>query len=149
MTKLSVLALTASLALVVFLVYLLRSRRIREKYVVLWIVLAVGVLVLSVFPQAAFTISDLVGIQTPSNLVLASAVFVLLMVCIHLSVAVSHLEEAQRRLVEESAILRLELEKQAQHAPTSKDGSAILQLELEKQAQHGPPSKDEDASVEL
>lgn len=88
------------------MLWLLRSRRIREKYAAIWIVLTVAVVVLAVFPQLAFWVSELVGVQTPVNLVFALAILVLLAVCVQLSAEVSNLEEETRTLAEEIALLR-------------------------------------------
>lgn len=107
--SLSVAAILVCLVLVGSLVYLLRTRRIREKYAAIWIVLTVAVIVVGVFPRLAYWISDLVGVQTPANLLFAIACVVLLAVCIQLSTEVSALEEETRSIAEEIALLRLEV----------------------------------------
>ncbi|WP_024287627.1 DUF2304 domain-containing protein [Cellulomonas sp. KRMCY2] len=104
-----VTALVVCALLVVALLFLLRTRRIREKYAALWILLTVAVVLLGAFPQLAFWLSDLVGVQTPANLVFALAIVILLSVSIQLSAEVSNLEEETRTLAEEIALLRLDL----------------------------------------
>lgn len=104
-------AVGACLVLVVFLVVLLRTRRLREKYAVTWIVVGVGVAVLGAFPGAVEGLARLVGVQTPSNLIFALALIVLLLVCIQLSAEITTLEEETRTLVEEVALLRLYVER--------------------------------------
>ncbi|MEK8228032.1 DUF2304 family protein [Oerskovia sp. M15] len=52
----------------------------------------------------------LVGVEVPANLVFSSALVVLLVVCVQLSVGVSSLDERVRTLTEEIALLRLEVE---------------------------------------
>jgi hypothetical protein len=107
--RLTVVAIVVCLALVLSLLHLLRTRRIREKYAAVWIVLTLAVVVIGVFPGLAFWLSDLVGVQTPANLVFALASLVLLAVCIQLSTEVSALEEETRTLAEEVALLRLDV----------------------------------------
>ena len=102
-------ALVVCALLVAALLFLLRTRRIREKYAALWILLTVAVVLIGAFPQLAFWLSDLVGVQTPVNLVFALAIVILLAVCIQLSAEVSNLEEETRTLAEEIALLRLDL----------------------------------------
>ncbi|WP_136519420.1 DUF2304 domain-containing protein [Cellulomonas telluris] len=104
-------AVGACVALVVFLVVLLRTRRLREKYAVTWILLGSGVVVLAAFPRTAETLASAVGVQTPSNLLFAIALMVLLLVCIQLSVEITGLEEETRTLAEEVALLRLDVER--------------------------------------
>lgn len=99
------LPIVASLALLIYLFVLLRSHRIRERYVYLWVALGVGLFVLSVWPQAAFWLTDWMGFRTPANMLLTACSFLLLMGAISLSTTVSGLEEDRRRLVEEIALL--------------------------------------------
>lgn len=103
-------ALAACLALVVFLVVLLRRRRLREKYATTWIVVALGVCILGAFPGTVATVASAVGVETPSNLLFALALMILLGVCIQLSVEVTMLEEETRTLTEEISLLRFDVE---------------------------------------
>jgi hypothetical protein len=104
-----VFAVALCVIVVGMLFYLLRTRRIREKYAGIWIALAVAVVVVGIFPEIAFFISKVVGVQTPVNLLFATAFVVLLFVCIQLSTEVSNLEEETRTLAEEIALLRLDV----------------------------------------
>lgn len=104
-------ALAACVALVVFLVVLLRRRRLREKYAITWIVVALTVCIIGAFPGAVGTIAQAVGVETPSNLLFAMALILLLGVCIQLSVEITELEEETRTLAEEVALIRFDLER--------------------------------------
>jgi hypothetical protein len=102
-------ALALCVLFLLILVQLLRRKSIREKYAVLWIVAALGVIVVGAFPGLSVVLARWVGVQMPVNLVFAVAIFFLLVVCIQLSIAVSNLEERTRTLTEEAALLRQEL----------------------------------------
>ena len=106
-------ALASCMALVLFLVVLLRTRRLREKYALTWIVVALGVCVLGAFPRVVESITSAVGVETPSNLIFALALIVLLGVCIQLSVEITGLEEETRTLAEELALLRFDVDRLA------------------------------------
>lgn len=106
-------AVGASLALLVFLVVLLRTRRLREKYAIAWLVVGVGIVVFGAFPGVVSALARLVGVQTPSNLLFALASIVLLLVCIQLSSEITTLEEETRTLTEEVALLRFDVERLA------------------------------------
>jgi hypothetical protein len=97
--------------LIVFLVLLLRKRRMREKYAIIWIAVGLGLLVLGAFPETMGTLARVVGVQTASNLLFAIALIVLLLVCIQLSVEITSLEEETRTLAEEVALLRFDVER--------------------------------------
>jgi len=105
-------ALGLSLAVVLFLVYLMRKRRLREKYAIIWMLLASLVVIVGAFPQLVTWLTRVVGVQLPVNLVFAIAIMVLLVVCIQLSTEVTAIEEKTRTLVEEVALLRLETQQQ-------------------------------------
>ena len=97
-------------AIVVGLLYfLLRTRRIQEKYAGIWILVAVAVVILGAFPKIVFWLAALVGVGLPANLLFALAIVTLLAVSIQLSSELSSLEEESRTLAEEIALLRLEL----------------------------------------
>ncbi|VVJ22981.1 Uncharacterised protein [Amycolatopsis camponoti] len=89
---------------------MMRRRKLREKYAGVWLVVSIGVVVLAVLPQAADFLAKHTGVQTPSNFVFLLAGVVLALVSLHLSTEVGHLEEEVRTSVEETALLRCELE---------------------------------------
>ena len=100
------LPIAASILFLVYLFILLRSRRMKQTYVYIWFLIGIGLLVISIWPQVVFLVSQALGFKRASNMILVIACVVLLMVTIQLSTAVSRLEEDRRRLAEEIALLR-------------------------------------------
>src|ERR1051326_3306860 len=86
---------------------LVRRRRLREKYAVLWIFVGVIVLGLGFFPRALNRVAIAVGEAAGVSLVLFFGVMFLLLVCLHLSWEASRLEDETRVLAEEIALLKL------------------------------------------
>lgn len=115
-------ALVLCLAVLALLVQLLRTRRIREKYAAIWIFVAVVISALGAFPRAVFWLSDVVGVQTPVNLLFALAALVLLAVCLQLSGEISTLEEKTRTLAEEVALIQLRQRRQEAGAKEERAG---------------------------
>ncbi len=99
-----------ALVIVVGVVLLVRSRKISEKYAVLWLIVGLVAIVLAAYPPLLDKLSSLVGVYTPSNLLFALAILLLVSVCMHLSLEVARMEDRVRRLAEEAAILRHQLE---------------------------------------
>ncbi|GEK21646.1 DUF2304 domain-containing protein [Cellulomonas xylanilytica] len=116
-------ALAISAVVVLLLLWLLRSRRLKEKYAGLWIVLALAVVVLGVFPDLAGWLARLVGVQTPINLVFLLGFVAVLAVCIQLSAELSRAEESSRTLAEEIALLGLRVERVEQAPARASDGA--------------------------
>ena len=109
-SRLTVVSIVVALAALVLVFELLRRRRLREKYAAIWVIIAVGTVVVAVFPQILRWVADLVGIQTPSNLLFFGSVLVLFAVSLQLSREVGLLEDQSRRLAEEVGALHLRLD---------------------------------------
>jgi hypothetical protein len=84
---------------------LIRQRRLREPYSLLWIASAIGLMVLFIMPDALLSLADWLGIQQ-IVLVLAFVVAVLVGVAIHLSVVMSQQADRERTLAQEVALLK-------------------------------------------
>ncbi|WP_146361439.1 DUF2304 domain-containing protein [Arthrobacter yangruifuii] len=93
-------------AILVFILEMLRKRRLREKYAALWMIIGLALLLLAAFPQLLFWAAALLGVQVPSNLLFAMALLLLMCVCLHLSYEQSQSEDELRILAEEVAILK-------------------------------------------
>ncbi|MGN8245650.1 DUF2304 domain-containing protein [Cellulomonas soli] len=98
-------ALAGALVTLVFILQLLRRRRLREKYAGTWLVVSLAIIVLAAFPGLAVRLADLVGVETPSNLLFAASLIVLLLVSVQLSTETSTLEEETRTIAEHVAML--------------------------------------------
>ncbi|WP_439591535.1 DUF2304 domain-containing protein [Microbacterium sp.] len=103
-----IVAAGIGLALVILIVvfYLLLTRKLREKYAVVWLVIGFVVLILGLFPQLLLWFTAVLGVQLPVNLLFSLAIVLLLSVALHLSWELSQAEDEIRRLAEEAAISR-------------------------------------------
>lgn len=92
--------------LIVLVAVFLRMRNsgMKERYATWWIIIAIGVAVLSIFPGSLKAIASLIGVQVPLNLALVVAATVLLLLTLRLSVDLSRATEERRRLAEELAL---------------------------------------------
>ena len=114
MTKTYVLGLLAALGATAFIVEMLRRGILREKFAVLWLLVSGALIVFAAFPALLRSLADLAGIAVPSNLLFLMAAVLLLLVSVQLSYEISRLEARTRRLAEEVALLRHDLERSRQ-----------------------------------
>lgn len=124
--RLTIFSVVVAVAALVLVVELLRRRRLREKYAVIWVVISIGTLVVAIFPSLLRGVAQAIGIQTPSNLLFFGSLLVLFAVSLQLSREVGLLEEQSRRLAEEVGALRLRLdaiEKRADEAAAAQDAT--------------------------
>ena len=117
------LGIIGSLVIMIALFEMLRRHRLREKYALLWFFVALGVLVLAIFPGLLTTVAELVGVQVPVNLLFFAASLVLLVLTLQHSYELGRLEEKTRVLAEEVALLRLEHETGWRRPSPDDDGS--------------------------
>lgn len=110
MTLTSPVPIAITSAALIILLQLLRTRRMREKYASAWAILGVFIIVLAFFPSVLASLAHALGIAAPVNLLFFASLVVLYVVCIQASVELSSLGEDRRTLVEEVAMLHLEVE---------------------------------------
>jgi hypothetical protein len=113
----------AQLASIVFasLVFLLvfemvRRRHLHERYAILWLGAALVLLVLAVWTGLLKSVSDLVGIKTPSNAFFVIAFGFLLLLVLHFSSVVSKLSDETRVLAQRLALVEQQLRSDDHHA---------------------------------
>ena len=84
---------------------MVRRRYLRERYAILWLGAALALLVLAVWTELLSTISQAVGIATPSNAFFVIAFAFLLLLLLHFSAVVSRLADETRVLAQRLALL--------------------------------------------
>lgn len=99
------------LILFLYIVNMVRKKRIDLRYALGWLFLAVLILILDIFPQIVLWIAELVGIEIPSNMVFFVGFLLLVIMAYALTVSLSRLSLKVKRLTQELALLREEMER--------------------------------------
>jgi cell division protein FtsW (lipid II flippase) len=108
--KVSIAAAIGSVLLLLVVFELIRSRRLRERYALLWLLTGVVLLVLSLWRGGLNTIAGWVGIETyPPAVLFAIASFFILAVLLHYSTVISKLSDQSTILAQRVALLEAEL----------------------------------------
>ncbi len=89
-----------AVAAIVFVVHTVNKRILLLKYSLIWLLISLVLIIAACFPKIAFSVTALVGIETPSNLIFFLAILSLLGICFSLSVIVSKQTEKMKRLVQ-------------------------------------------------
>jgi cell division protein FtsW (lipid II flippase) len=104
--KVSIAASIASVVLILVVFELIRSRRLRERYALLWLLTGVVLLVLSAWRDGLNTIAGWVGVETyPPAILFAVASFFILAVLLHYSTVISSLSDQNSILAQRIALL--------------------------------------------
>ena len=81
-------------------IHTVNKRILKLKYSLVWLFISRLLITTACFPQIAFKVTSLVGIETPSNLIFLLAILSLLGICFSLTVIVSRLAEKKKRLIQ-------------------------------------------------
>ena len=104
--RVSIVASIASLLLLLIVFELIRSRRLRERYAILWLLTGIVLLVLSAWRDALNTIAGWVGVTTyPPAVLFAVATIFILVVLLHYSTVLSKLSDQNVILAQRLALL--------------------------------------------
>jgi cell division protein FtsW (lipid II flippase) len=108
--KVSLAATAASLLLLLVVFELIRSRRLRERYALLWVLTGLVLLALSAWRGGLNKIAGWVGVQTyPPAVLFAVALLFVLAVLLHYSTVISKVTDQNVVLAQRVALLELEL----------------------------------------
>ena len=109
--KVQALAIAGSALLFVFVLELVRRRRLGEPYAILWLLASAVLLVLSVFDGLLDELAELVGIQTPANALFAVGFGFIMVLLLAFSSVVSRLSRENKLMAQELARLNRERER--------------------------------------
>ena len=103
--RVSIAAAIAALILLTVIFELIRSRRLQERYALLWLLTGLVIFVLAIWRSLLGRASDLVGIAYPPSALFILAAFFILLVLLHYSTVISRLSEQNTALAQRLALL--------------------------------------------
>jgi hypothetical protein len=115
--RVSVVAGIASLVLLLVVLELIRSRRLQERYALLWLVTGGVMLVLAVWRDALGLVAELAGIAYPPSALFVLASLFILVVLLHYSTVLSRLSDENKILAQRLGLLEERLERETGGAP--------------------------------
>ena len=104
--RISIAASIASLLLILVVLELIRGRRLKERYALLWLATGVVLLVLSAWRGALDTIAGWFGVSGyPPAILFAAATLFVIVVLLHYSTVLSQLDDQNTILAQRVALL--------------------------------------------
>jgi hypothetical protein len=107
--KAQIIALVVTFAIFLFVLDLVRRRKLAERYAILWMVAATALLVLSIWTGGLDAIANVMGIELPANAIFIIAFAVGFLLLLNFSAVSSRLSEETKVLAQEVARLDQEL----------------------------------------
>jgi hypothetical protein len=118
--RVTLFAIIGSSCLLLVILELVRRKYLKERYALLWIATGSLFLLLSVWTDILYWISNLLGFTVPSNALFFFGLFFFLLIILSLSVITSRLADKNRTLTQKVVLLEkriADLEKS--HSATS------------------------------
>ena len=109
MDRIQLIAVAVTLGLFLLVFELVRRRRLLERYALLWLLSTVVLLVLAIWSGLLERVSDLAGIEVPSNALFVVGFAFVLALLLHFSLAISRLSDETKVLAQHVARLDHEL----------------------------------------
>lgn len=81
-----------------------RKSKLQIEYSIFWIFFSILLILVAVFPQPMFVLAQILGIQSPANMVFLFVIFILLIKLFNMTIEVSQLQYKQQELVQKIAL---------------------------------------------
>ncbi|MNS13994.1 hypothetical protein D3C72_455990 [compost metagenome] len=114
--RIQILSIIGSVLLLGFILELLRKRKLREEYSLLWLGGGLVFLLLSLWRDMLTQISFAIGIAYPPAALFLILIMGAYMMLLHFSLLFSKFAEKQKALTQEIALLKFELERVQGHS---------------------------------
>lgn len=99
-----IILILASVGTATFIIKKIRQSRLQIEYTVFWLVFAVMIVLLSVFPEVAIYGASLLGIYDPTNFIFLIIIFLMIVKMFFMTIEISNLEYRLKELVQKTAI---------------------------------------------
>lgn len=98
------LLIVASILILYWILHKIRKAKVKMEDAIFWIFFSAIIIILAIFPQIAYGLSNYIGIMSPANLIFLVIICTLVIKIFSLSISVSLLEEKITILSAEVAI---------------------------------------------
>lgn len=107
--NLKIVLLIFSIFLLLVTTYILRKGRIPEKYALLWYFISLVILILTFFPGVFSFLSNKLGFQVMSNLIIGMMLVLLIFLTMSLTIIVSGQKKKTTLLIQEISLLKAKI----------------------------------------
>ncbi len=102
-------SILGSIVFIVLMILLIRSRKIKEEFSILWLFFGVVFLVLSLWRGSLEVIARILGIAYAPAAIFLILIIAIISILIHLSVIISRVTDQNKVLIQEVGLLKMEL----------------------------------------
>ncbi len=118
--RIQLFSIIGSFALLFFILSLIKKKRLKEEYALLWIGASIVFATFSIFRPALEYLASFLGIHYAPTALLLMLIMAITIILIHYSTVISKLSEQTKRLTQEIALLRHEITSKKEPSDDSK-----------------------------
>jgi hypothetical protein len=107
--RLQIFAIIGAVALLLFVLELVRRRALMERYALLWLLSSLVILGLAIWDDALTVLAKEIGIVSGPNALFLVAIGFILVLLLHFSAAMSRLSDQSKVLAQRQAILERQI----------------------------------------
>ena len=108
--RIQIISVLGSLAVMVFVFMLIRRGKLREEYAIIWFGASLALIGVSIWRDSLDVAADLAGIYYAPSVLLLGVIVLGFALAMHYSISLSRLAEQNKRLAQEVALLRHQIE---------------------------------------
>lgn len=109
--KLQIVFIVASILTLMFVISKIKKHRLNIDDAIVWIIWAIFLLILSIFPGISMFVSQQLGFISTSNFIFSLFTFFLYIIIFSQNIKISSLKEKQKELIQKLSLLQYEEEK--------------------------------------
>ena len=120
--RIQIISVLGSIGVMLFVFSLIRRGRLREEYALIWFGASILLIVISLWRGSLELAARLAGVAYPPSVLFLGLIILGFALAMHYSISLSRLAEQNKRLAQEIAILRHQIDRlsttPAPHQPT-------------------------------
>ncbi len=106
MNRVTLFSICASAGLLLYILEMVRRRKLREEYSILWLFGSAMILVLSLKKDWLDNLAYALGIVYPPSFLFLVGILFILLILIHFSIAISKLHQMNKKMAQEIALMK-------------------------------------------
>jgi hypothetical protein len=111
------LSIAISLILLVYIIYLIRKKKLKEEYAILWIAIIIVFLIFSIFRGLIDSISNLLGIYYQPASLFIILIIGLFLLTLHFTIVISDLKTKIHTLITNLTLLEEKMSRWEESSP--------------------------------
>ena len=131
--RIQIIAVLGSIGIILLVFQLIRQRKLREEYALLWFGASVALIVVSLWRGGLEMAARLAGVSYAPSVLFLGAIVLGFFLAMHYSISLSRLAEQNKRLAQELALLRQRLDEVDHQIARSRDSAGVTDSEVAEQ----------------